>query len=63
MTATSPSRASPVSSLVSPRVPGADLEHLGGRDAFGIRQVGVRDERAAERDREQHAEDRRRSGR
>ena len=41
----------------------ADLQHLGRGDAFRIGQVGVGDERAAERDREQHAEDRRRSGR
>jgi len=35
----------------------ADLEHLGGGAAFGIGQVGVDDECAAQRDREHHAED------
>ena len=36
---------------------GADLEHLGGRDAFGELQRLIDDQRAAQRDREQHAED------
>ena len=34
----------------------SDLQHFGRRDAFRIGQVGVRDERAPQRDREQHAE-------
>ncbi len=35
---------------------GSDFQHFGRRDAFGIGQVGVRYQRASERDREQHAE-------
>jgi hypothetical protein len=36
---------------------GADLENLGGGDAFRVRQVSIDDEGAAERDRERDAQD------
>ena len=40
-----------------PRTARADLEHLGRGHAFGVGQVGVGDQRAAQRDRVHHAED------
>ena len=45
-----------VSSAVAARAR-ADFEHFGGGAAFGIGKVGGRHQRAAQRDREQHAED------
>jgi hypothetical protein len=35
----------------------ADLEHLGAGDAFWVRQIGLSDQRAPQRDRVHHAED------
>ena len=55
-TARSPSRASPASSVDFAARAGADLQHFRRRDPFGVGQIGVRDQRAAQRNREQHAE-------
>ena len=35
---------------------GTDLEHFGGGDAFGVREIGGRHQRAPERNREEYAE-------
>ena len=56
MTAMSPSRASPVSSFVSPRVPEPTFSTSAAATPSGYGRSECRDQRAAQRNREQHAE-------